>query len=141
MLSTKPSAPSALFGRSRGQRGGPIGGSSTGGGGSGGPRASKSLSPSSALLSPGPGKYAAAGVPACSPRQVESRKRSQGGLRFGTAAKDPLANPSRLNSCGPPEGHQFYSLPNAICVQGKGSPYRAAPAFSLSGRERFRAPF
>jgi len=72
---------------------------------------------------------------------VESRKRSQGGFRFGTAAKDPLAAPSRLGSIGPPEGHQLYQLPSAICVQGKGAPYRAAPAFSLSGRERFRSPF
>lgn len=140
VLSTKPSAPAVTFGgQSRGQRGGgPTGDASgsTGSGIGGGARSSsKYLFP---LLSPGPGEYAGAGVPACSPRQVESRKRSQGGFRFGTAVKDPLANLSRLNDCAPPP---LYKLPSAICVQGKGSPYRAAPAFSLSGRERFRAPF
>lgn len=129
MLSTKRNAPAATFGRSKAQQRAGLGGGGVG------------ASSGSRAQSPGPGEYGRAGVPACSPRQVESRKRSQGGFRFGTTAKDPLAAPSRLQSCGPPNGHALYTLPSAICVSGKGAPYRAAPAFSLSGRERFRSPF
>lgn len=135
MLSTKRNAPRALFGRSRAQRGG-----SGSRGSSPAPSSVASLAPSASLLAPGPGEYPGARVPACSAKQVDSRKRTHAGFRFGTASKDPLAQPSRLD-CGPPEGNQLYVLPSAICVQGKGSPYRAAPAFSLSGHERFRAPF
>ena len=141
VLSTKNNAPTALFGRSKAQQR-PAG---LGGGTSTSTSTSTSTTVTRASVSyaqsPNPGEYTKAGVPACSPRQVESRKRSQGGFRFGTAAKDPLAAPSRLQSCGPPDGHAIYTLPSAICVHGKGSPYRAAPAFSLSGRERFRSPF
>jgi hypothetical protein len=84
----------------------------------------------------GPGEYGC-GVPACE-KQLDSRKRTQHGTKFGKSARDPY-KPSVLDVA--PPGPGCYQLPSGLCGKGAAYPFRALPAVSMSGREKFGSPF
>jgi hypothetical protein len=82
VLSTKSNAPSSSFGRSR----------------SAGGRQTSEAAGGLVFAGVGPGEYGV-GVPACSGKQVDSRKRNNGGIRFGQAPKDACKQPSIFDAC------------------------------------------
>lgn len=84
----------------------------------------------------GPGEYGC-GVPACE-KQLDSRKKTNHGTTFGKAERDE-SKPSVLDVA--PPGPGCYRLPSGMCGRGSAHPFRASPAVSMSGREKFGSPF
>lgn len=113
-MSTKPNHNGLLFGR--------------------GKRPPLLLASTSELV--GPGEYGC-GVPACE-KQIDSRKRTHQGIKFGRGLRDPY-RPSVLDTS--PPGPGGYKLPSGLCGRGSAYPFRAAPAPSMSGREKFGSPW
>ncbi|CAM9167508.1 unnamed protein product, partial [Sphacelaria rigidula] len=83
----------------------------------------------------GPGEYTVPG--ATGERQIDSRKCSNGGAKFSKAPR--MGKRGSLEDVAPGPGN--YRLPPGICGRGAASPYRSAPAATLSGREKFGSPF
>lgn len=86
----------------------------------------------------GPGEY---GPPpgACEP-QVDSRKRTCATIKFGRGyRKGPGLQKEKMMEPSPGPG--AYVIPGGVCTAARGTPFRSAPAISLSGREKFGSPW
>ncbi|CAM9272070.1 unnamed protein product [Discosporangium mesarthrocarpum] len=83
----------------------------------------------------GPGEYSVPG--ATGERQIDSRKITRGGIKFSRAQRSGNSISQEDEAPGPGN----YSLPPGICGRSSASPYRSAPAATLSGREKFGSPF
>ena len=86
----------------------------------------------------GPGQYERPPA-ACDP-QVESTKNTCPTIRFGTGYKKGggIRKPVLLE---PAPGPMSYTLPGGIATRAKGSPFRDAPAATMSGRNKFGSPW
>lgn len=104
-----------------------------------------SLAARPSLIAPGtteigPGEY---GVPsAACEAQVDSRKKTQSAIKFGTGyVKNKGGNNTKIDMREPAPGPGSYTLPGGVATQRRGDPYRSAPAASLSGRNKFGSPW
>jgi|TARA_B100001996_G_scaffold80109_1_gene59050 hypothetical protein len=86
----------------------------------------------------GPGEYGA-GISACK-KQVDSRKRTSGFVKFSRCARDKMSSMASTGEHDLP-GPGTYQLPSGLCGSGSSYPFRSAPKSSLSGREKFGSPF
>jgi len=115
MLSTKPSAPGGMLSKAERPSLVPVG-----------------------TTDIGPGEYAP--PPAACETQVESSKSTCSTLKFGTGYRKGggLAKPTLME---PSPGPASYTLPGGIATRCKGSPFRDAPAATISGRNKFGSPW
>lgn len=86
----------------------------------------------------GPGQYGPFAA-ACEP-QVESRKVTCSSIKFGTGYKKG-GHLVKIDMSEPSPGPGAYTLPGGVATKAKGSPYRDSPAATMSGRNKFGAPF
>lgn len=75
---------------------------------------------------------------ACEP-QIQSNKQTCAKIKFGIGFKRNTIHKPVLFEPSP--GPSSYTLPGSIATKCRGSPYRDAPAASLSGREKFGSPW
>ena len=87
----------------------------------------------------GPGEYGV-GISACR-KQVDSRKKTSGFVKFSRSARDKTSSMTMQNELQARPGPGTYQLPSGLCGSGSSYPFRAAPRASLSGREKFGSPF
>ena len=87
----------------------------------------------------GPGEYGV-GISACK-KQVDSRKKTSGFVKFSRCARDKATSTSAKDEEEALPGPGTYQLPPGLCGGGSSYPFRAAPKASLSGREKFGSPF
>lgn len=87
----------------------------------------------------GPGEYKPS--PAACEFQVDSRKTSCPTTKFGTGFQKNRKLNAKVDLSEPSPGPGSYQLPGGIAVASSGTPYRSAPAASLSGRNAFGSPW
>lgn len=87
----------------------------------------------------GPGEYGG-GIAACE-KQVDSRKKTSGFVKFSQSARSSEASLLAQDHANMLPGPGTYRLPSGLCGGGASYPFRAAPKPSLSGREKFGSPF
>lgn len=120
VISTKPSPPSALFGKSKSAR---------------------YSKPYTDIIEVGPGEYDGARIAACGAKQVDSRRRNQTGISFGKAEKTALRQTTSIFdevviAMGKKKDHTL-----GVCGKAVGAATAAnnskKKGISLSGREKY----
>ena len=87
----------------------------------------------------GPGEYGV-GISACR-KQVDSRKRTSGMVKFSKGVRDKSQSASAKDELDSLPGPGTYKLPPGVSGSGSANPFRSAPKPSMSGREKFGSPF